>query len=175
MQAPGGPEEDLTGGFGHGGWSVTYWDDMMGQVMGEATSTPFAMLLGRKTYEIMAAHWPHAPEEEGAGVFNNATKYVKCSLKWRGSCTGSGGLRPVAAEEPAERDGRDSAVKPGHWRRLSAPTLPHAAVAPRHQACKNPATSNCTLQLARDSAPCRCRPGPPAPARRWAGRAGRPG
>ena len=76
MQAPGGPEEDPTGGFEHGGWSVNYWDEMMGQVMGEATSKPFAMLLGRKTYEIMAAHWPHAPEEEGAGVFNYATKYV---------------------------------------------------------------------------------------------------
>jgi dihydrofolate reductase len=76
MQAPGGPEEDPTGGFVHGGWSVNYWDDLMAQVMAEATSKPFAMLLGRKTYEIMAAHWPHASEEDGAGVFNNATKYV---------------------------------------------------------------------------------------------------
>ena len=76
MQAPGGPEEDPTGGFELGGWSVNHWDEMMGQVMGEATSRPFAMLLGRKTYEIMAAHWPHAGEEDGAPIFNNATKYV---------------------------------------------------------------------------------------------------
>ncbi len=76
MQAPGGPEEDGTGRFAHGGWSVNYWDEFMDEVMGEATSRPFAMLLGRKTYEIFAAHWPDAPAEAGADVFNNATKYV---------------------------------------------------------------------------------------------------
>src|SRR5512144_1792010 len=76
MQAPGGPEEDDEGGFAHGGWSVNYWDDTMGQVMAEATSTPFAMVLGRRTYDVMAAHWPHASEEEGGKVFNEATKYV---------------------------------------------------------------------------------------------------
>jgi dihydrofolate reductase len=76
MQAPGGPGEDDDGGFAYGGWSVNYWDDQMGQVMGEATSRPFAMVLGRRTYDIMAAYWPTAPEEEGARVFNDATKYV---------------------------------------------------------------------------------------------------
>ena len=76
MQAPGGPEEDDSGGFAYGGWSVTYWDEQMGQVMNEATSRPFAMVLGRRTYDIMAAYWPTAPEEEGARVFNDATKYV---------------------------------------------------------------------------------------------------
>jgi dihydrofolate reductase len=74
MQAPGGPGEDDSGGFAHGGWSVNYWDEQMGQVMDEATSKPFAMLLGRQTYDIMAAYWPHAPEETGAEVFNDATK-----------------------------------------------------------------------------------------------------
>jgi dihydrofolate reductase len=76
MQAPGGPDEDDSGGFAHGGWSVNYWDEQMGQVMGEATSRPFAMVLGRRTYDIMAAYWPNAPEEEGGKVFNEATKYV---------------------------------------------------------------------------------------------------
>jgi dihydrofolate reductase len=76
MQAPGGPGEDDDGGFAYGGWSVNYWDDQMGQVMGEATSRPFAMVVGRRTYDIMAAYWPTAPEEEGAKVFNDATKYV---------------------------------------------------------------------------------------------------
>jgi len=76
MQAPGGPGEDDSGGFAHGGWSVNYWDEQMGQIMDEATSTPFAMVLGRKTYDIMAAYWPHAPEEAGAKPFNDATKYV---------------------------------------------------------------------------------------------------
>ena len=76
MQAPGGPGEDDDGGFAHGGWSVNYWDEQMGQVMGEATSRPFAMVLGRRTYDIMAAYWPTAPEEAGGEVFNDATKYV---------------------------------------------------------------------------------------------------
>jgi dihydrofolate reductase len=89
MQAPGGPDEDPDGGFAYGGWSVNLWDDKMAEVMGEATSKPFALLLGRKTYEIFAAHWPHAGEEEGARVFNEATKYVASrtlkSLEWENS------------------------------------------------------------------------------------------
>ena len=89
MQAPGGPGEDDSGGFAHGGWSVNYWDDKMSELMGEATSKPFAMVLGRKTYDIMAAYWPTAPEENGAKVFNNATKYVASrsdrSLGWANS------------------------------------------------------------------------------------------
>ena len=89
MQAPGGPGEDDSGGFAHGGWSVNYWDEQMGQVMGEATSRPFAMVLGRRTYDIMAAYWPTAPEEAGGEVFNAATKYVasrsRPTLEWSNS------------------------------------------------------------------------------------------
>ncbi len=89
MQAPGGPEEDDDGGFTHGGWSVNYWDDQMGQVMAEQTSKPFAMVLGRRTYDIMAAYWPTAPEEAGGKVFNDATKYVasrgRPALPWQNS------------------------------------------------------------------------------------------
>jgi dihydrofolate reductase len=91
MQAPGGPGEDDSGGFAYGGWSVNYWDEQMGQVMGEATSRPFAMVLGRRTYDIMAAYWPTAPEEAGAKVFNEATKYVasrdreRPTLEWSNS------------------------------------------------------------------------------------------
>jgi dihydrofolate reductase len=76
MQAPGGPGEDDSGGFAHGGWSVNYWDEQMGQVMGEAMSAPFDLVLGRKTYDIFAAYWPHAPEEAGAKPLNEAIKYV---------------------------------------------------------------------------------------------------
>ena len=89
MQAPGGPGEDDSGGFAHGGWSVRYWDDQMGEVMDEATGRPFAMVLGRRTYDIMAAYWPTAPEETGAKVFNDATKYVasrgRPTLEWSNS------------------------------------------------------------------------------------------
>ncbi len=86
MQAPGGPEEDDSDGFAHGGWSVNYWDDRMGQVMGEEMSEPFDLLLGRRTYDIFAAYWPHATEEQGAKPLNDATKYVASrshpSLEW---------------------------------------------------------------------------------------------
>jgi dihydrofolate reductase len=76
MQAPGGPEEDPTGGFTYGGWSFNYWDDMMGQVMGESMAKPFELLLGRKTYEIFAAHWPYITDDPGADKLNSARKYV---------------------------------------------------------------------------------------------------
>ena len=86
MQAPGGPEEDDSGGFRLGGWSVNYWDDMMGEVMGAAMSTPFDLLLGRKTYNIFAAYWPTAPAEAGGKPLNDATKYVvsrgRPTLEW---------------------------------------------------------------------------------------------
>ena len=89
MQAPGGPEEDDSGGFAHGGWSVNYWDDRMGEVMGAAMGGPFDLLLGRKTYDIFAAYWPHASEEAGAKPLNDATKYVASrshpTLEWRES------------------------------------------------------------------------------------------
>ena len=62
MQAPGGPGEDESDGFRHGGWSVPHWDERMAQIMDEQLSRPFAMVLGRRTYDIMAAHWPNAPE-----------------------------------------------------------------------------------------------------------------
>jgi dihydrofolate reductase len=86
MQAPGGPEEDDSGGFALGGWSVDYWDEQMRQVMSEAMSAPFDVVLGRRTYEIFAAYWPHAPEEAGSKPLNDATKYVasrsRPTLEW---------------------------------------------------------------------------------------------
>ena len=89
MQAPGGPEEDDSGGFAFGGWSVNYWDDMMGQVMGDAMSVPFDLVLGRRTYDIFAAYWPHATDQPGAKPLNDATKYVASrshpKLEWERS------------------------------------------------------------------------------------------
>jgi dihydrofolate reductase len=110
MQGPGGPDEDPSGGFTHGGWSMSYWDDMMGKVMDEATSKPFAMVLGRTTYDIMAAYWPHASEEEGAKVFNDATKYVASrghpNLTWSNSVLIEGdaaeGIAALKKEEGPE-------------------------------------------------------------------------
>ena len=88
MQAPGGPEEDPSDGFEHGGWSFGYWDEQMQVGMGEAMSKPFDLVLGRKTYEIFAAHWPHS-DDPGAEPLNRATKHVASTslteLEWENS------------------------------------------------------------------------------------------
>lgn len=76
MQGPGGPDEDRDGGFDQGGWSVNYWDAMMGGIMGAAMSTNYDLLLGRRTYDIFAAHWPKADDPFVTPKFNKATKYV---------------------------------------------------------------------------------------------------
>jgi dihydrofolate reductase len=76
MQAPGGPGEDDSGGFTHGGWSMTYWDDLMGKAMGEIMRKPLDLVLGRRTYDIFRAYWPTASEADGGKPLNDATKYV---------------------------------------------------------------------------------------------------
>jgi dihydrofolate reductase len=102
MQAPGGPEEDPTGGFQHGGWSVNYWDKEMVKRMGEGMwgATSFDLLLGRKTYEIFAAHWPHT-DEPGADLLNAATKHVASrtleTLEWSNSKLIEGDLATAVA------------------------------------------------------------------------------
>ena len=74
IQAPGGPEEDTSGGFTYGGWTAPYFDEFLGKVMGEQMSKPFDLLLGRKTFEIFASYWPQHPEQ-WPGI-NTVTKYV---------------------------------------------------------------------------------------------------
>jgi dihydrofolate reductase len=78
MQAPGGPREDTAGGFDLGGWTAPHFDAALGASMGELFSKPFDLLLGRKTYDVFAAHWPYAtdPNDPIAGLFNSVTKYV---------------------------------------------------------------------------------------------------
>ena len=96
MQAPGGPEEDPVGGFKFGGWTAPYWDAVTGEAVGGYFSTPFDLLLGRKTYDIFAAHWPYLEtskidplEMEVARTFNRVTKYVAThspeTLAWHNS------------------------------------------------------------------------------------------
>jgi len=90
MQAPGGPQEDPTGGFKYGGWTVGYWDDFLGGVMGEQMAGPFDLLLGRKTYEIFAAYWPYMKGDDPiAGKLNSTKKYVASmtlkKLDWNNS------------------------------------------------------------------------------------------
>lgn len=93
MQAPGGPEEDTSGGFKYGGWIAGYWDDILSGVMGEQMAGPFDLLLGRKTYEIFAAYWPYVksdnPNYQTADKLNSAQKYIASrtlkQLDWNNS------------------------------------------------------------------------------------------
>jgi dihydrofolate reductase len=91
MQAPGGPEEDPTGDFRFGGWVAPHFNEEGGGAVAELFSRPFELLLGRKTYDIFAAHWPYVtdPSDPIAGPFNRVTKYVasrgKPELSWANS------------------------------------------------------------------------------------------
>ena len=103
MQAPGGPEEDRSGGFALGGWSVNYWDEMMGKSMDAAFDKPFDLLLGRKTYDIFASYWPFQEADNPITVkFDAATKYVatksKAPLKWQNSVKLEGDAAEAVAE-----------------------------------------------------------------------------
>lgn len=86
MQAPGGPDEDTSGNFEHGGWTVPFFDDTLGKVMGEQMK-PSDLLLGRKTYDIFTSYWPQR-ENDWKGI-NDVTKYVvshsEKELEWANS------------------------------------------------------------------------------------------
>ncbi|WP_433735777.1 dihydrofolate reductase family protein [Pseudomonas putida] len=98
MQAPGGPQEDQSGGFHFGGWIVPYADEITGQAIQELFSQPFELLLGRRTYDIFAAYWPHiqAGSNVIADLFNNVPKHVAThrpdSLDWQNSQALQGNL-----------------------------------------------------------------------------------
>src|SRR6185503_15981137 len=78
MQAPGGADEDRSGGFEHGGWQQSYIDDIFGNFIVEGIAGASGFVLGRKTYEIFAGYWPTAPAEEKviADPLNNFPKFV---------------------------------------------------------------------------------------------------
>jgi len=107
MQAPGAPQEDTSGRFGYGGWSVNFWDMLMGGLMNDIMAQPFELLLGSNTYDIFAAHWPTSKEEPVASAFNGTRKYVVSEkprkLSWQNSelVTGDvvGRLRQLKAQD----------------------------------------------------------------------------
>jgi dihydrofolate reductase len=74
MQAPGGPEEDTSGGFKYGGWTFPYFDEEAGELMGKQMSGKYDLLLGRKTYDIFASYWP--THTDGWPQVNKIKKYV---------------------------------------------------------------------------------------------------
>jgi len=89
MQAPGGPEEDPSNGFTHGGWAMPFMDESSGHVIGEIIAREFGLLLGRRTYDIWAGYWPHNGDNPIGQAFSKATKYVVThrpdSLGWKHS------------------------------------------------------------------------------------------
>jgi dihydrofolate reductase len=91
MQAPGGPREDADGGFAFGGWVAPHFDEALGGTIDTIFQRPFDLLLGRRTYDIFAAHWPRVtdPNDPIAVAFNKVTKYVASrgepQLVWQNS------------------------------------------------------------------------------------------
>jgi dihydrofolate reductase len=76
MQAPGGPDEDPSSDFKHGGWFMHYGDALLHQVLGEIISGDFEMILGRRTYDIFASYWPQHDDDPIGKAFNKARKYI---------------------------------------------------------------------------------------------------
>ena len=115
MQAPGGPEEDPTGGFKYGGWVAGYFDDFLGKLMEKQMNKPFNLLLGRRTYEIFAAHWPYVKTDEDpfAASMNKAKKYVASKTLKRLDWSNSELIKGDVAKEVKklkEQDGPDIQV-----------------------------------------------------------------
>lgn len=113
MQAPGGPEEDPSGGFAFGGWVFPHFDERLGELMGRAMGEDYDLLLGRRTYEIFAAYWPHQDDEIGR-TFNAVNKYVAAGpetpLDWAHSHRLEGDLA-AAVRTLKATEGRDLLIQ----------------------------------------------------------------
>jgi dihydrofolate reductase len=115
MQGPGAPDEDRSGGFEHGGWAMTYFDEVMGEAAGEGMGSAGGLLLGRRTYEIFAAYWPKQGDEVPfASFLNSVPKYVASRtlrepLEWNNSHLLKGDVGE-AVRRLKEEDGGDLVV-----------------------------------------------------------------
>jgi len=114
MQAPGRPDEDVRGGFAHGGWAIPYADPTMGKVAAESMATTGALLFGRRTYEDFYAVWPNRKDNPFTEVLNNTRKYVasttlKEPLPWTNSTLLKGDAAEAVAELKAQ-PGKDIVV-----------------------------------------------------------------
>ncbi len=100
IQAPGGPEEDTSNGFAHGGWIGAYADPIVGAALRKQMNTPFDLLIGRKTFDIWAPYWPK--NGDGWPNVNKATKYVASntltSSEWQPAVFLSGDVAAKVAD-----------------------------------------------------------------------------
>ena len=117
VQAPGAADEDPSGGFGHGGWSLPYFDEVAMKWAVENVAAAGGYLLGRRTYEVFAAHWPTASEAERplAEPLNTKPKYVASTslsepLEWRNSTVLEGDVAGAVAALKQQEDGGDLLV-----------------------------------------------------------------
>jgi dihydrofolate reductase len=110
-QAPGEPEEDRSGAFPHGGWQVPYFTEEHGEIVSRWQQRAGGLLLGRRTYDIFAAHWPHVPADhehaDFAAVLNGLPKFVAsrtlASADWQNTTVLDGDV-PTAVAELKRRD-----------------------------------------------------------------------
>jgi dihydrofolate reductase len=109
MQAPGGPGEDDAGGFPFGGWLAPHVDEGFGRIMGEQFERADGMLLGRRSYDILASHWPGVPDEEGGAKINSMAKYVATrspmTAEWRNTEVLVGEAAETVADLKRRTDG----------------------------------------------------------------------
>ncbi|MEV4163171.1 dihydrofolate reductase family protein [Nonomuraea dietziae] len=109
MQGPGGPGEDDSNGFPHGGWLPPHVDEGFGRIMGEQFERADGLLLGRRSYDILASHWPHVPDEEGGAKINSMAKYVATRkpmhAEWRNTQVLVGEAAQTVAELKRSTDG----------------------------------------------------------------------
>jgi dihydrofolate reductase len=114
MQAPGGPEEDPTNGFHLGGWSFHYWDESLEEPFGKVITSDYDLLLGKRTYDIFSAFWPHNQDDPIGKKFQRINKYVLTHstepLAWNNSHKLSGDTADAVAELKRS-EGRDLLIQ----------------------------------------------------------------
>nr|WP_296065339.1 dihydrofolate reductase family protein [uncultured Actinoplanes sp.] len=109
MQGPGGPGEDDSGGFAFGGWLTPHVDEGFEQIMGQVFDRADSLLLGRRSYDILASYWPNVPDEEGGKKINSMTKYVATrspiDASWRNTEVLVGDAAETVADLKQRADG----------------------------------------------------------------------
>jgi dihydrofolate reductase len=114
MQAPGGPEEDPTGGFQFGGWTFPFFDESANEPMGKLLSAEYDLLLGKRTYDIFAAYWPYNQDNPIGATFQRINKYVlthsDAPLGWDNSHKLAGETASAVAELKRS-EGRDLLIQ----------------------------------------------------------------